>query len=1120
MQMNFYDLNPYLQANHKLQKIFVVMISAFFLLIFNIFQVNATDLAKEKFSSTKNTRSAEKANYINKRNNKSSMAIFAPIDVKGRVVDDQGLPLPGVSVTVKGGKNATITNVDGEFLLKGVDENATIVISSIGFTTVEIKASANLSIKLVQSLSDLNEVVVIGYGTQSKKTLVGSVTQIDGDKIRSTPAANVQNMLVGKVVGLTTQQRTGQPGQDAAQFFIRGVSTEVGANTPLVLIDDVESDYDQVSKIDPTEIASISFLKDAVSTAVYGIKGANGVMLVTTTRGKIGAPRFTFSTQFGLQQQIKPADRLDSYQNALFWNEAVKNEAKLGNTSYTPFSEASLQKFRDGSDPFGHPNIDWYDVLFKKAAIINTNNLSVSGGNERVKYFTSVGYLFQNGIVKDFEATDYYGGPVDANNNFYYKRYNFRSNLDINATNTLLVKVDLSGNTDQRNQPGIGNVFAQVNSFKQLPPWAYNVINPDGSYGFTDSSNSRSQEGFTSLPNNIVGQIALGGYDRYFSTQLNGNISAVQNLKIITPGLKITGLIGYTSIERSRRLLNRSGGFPSFQYKPETGLYVPKDPNLFRLSPLNLTTDDNLNNNNPIHRLNIRTDLNYERSFGNHNLSFLGLYSVTSLTSVSDNRDRNRVPNRLKGYTYRFSYNYKNKYSFTTAGAYNGTPRFTEPYGFFPSVGFNYNISDEDFWKKLFPAFNLFRLKGSIGLLGIDDIGDRFSYTYTSIYNAGGRTYFGDNAPNTSVGVYEGALGKDDITWQKELKKDISIDFGIFKNKLSGTLAVFDNLRYDILYDRNTIPIFYGIAAAPPQNIGRVQNRGVEIELNYAGKMGKLGYTIGTQYTFAKNKLLEIDEAPPLFPWLQRTGQSIGVGRFLLYDGYYNLEEEAIIKAETIAINSAIAAQQPVPLRTVPIPSGENPIAGMLKFKDLNGDGIINNNDAPYTGKPNLPQSNVNFNLGFTYKNFSLGTIFQSAFDYNLTLYRDSADPLFANLTVNDLDYWTPEKGNSATRIIPLVEYTRSSQSAGNNTSLTSTFYNISAYYVRLRNVNLSYTLQDKLTKKLGLSRATVYVNGSNLFTISNVFDRYNFDPEVASGTQTGVYPIQKIYNFGVNISF
>ena len=1112
MQMKFYDFNPYRKFSGGKRKNVQLSVLTVCALVFNVFPSHALVLADNK--------------PINKE-----IKNLAPITVKGKVLDDQGLPLPGASVTVKGKNQATSTNIDGEFTLTGVEENSIIVISSIGFKTQEVTAKSNLNIRLIADVSKLNEVIVVGYGKQSKKDLTSSVTQISGDAIRTTPAANVQNMLAGKVVGLTTQQQSGQPGVDGTDFYLRGVSTEVGNNKPLVLIDDVESDYDQVSKIDPSEIESISFLKDAGSTAIYGIKGANGVMLVTTKRGKIGAPKFTFGSQFALQRQIKPVQYLDSYQTALFYNEALRNEAKLGNSSFPLFTDDDLQKFKDGSDPYMHPNVDWYDALFKKASIMTDNNLSVSGGNEKVKYFTSLGYLFQNGILKDFEATDYYGGPVDANNNFYYKRYNFRSNLDINATKNLLIKVDLSGNTDVRNQPSSGSqVFNQVNSFKTLPPWMYNIYNPNGSYGFTNSSNGRSPEGYSTLPNNIVGNLALGGYNRQFSTQLNANVSAVQNLDMITPGLKIRGLFGYTNIDRAQRNLNRAGTFPSFQYDPVNNTYIPRDPNVFSIAPLAVGTDVTVATGgsngyiSPLNRLNLQANLNYDKSIGDHNISVLALYSSSSQTVVRNDQLVNRIPDKLAGYTYRLSYNYKHKYLLETSGAYNGSPKFTQRFGFFPSVGVGYNISDEPFWKKALPAINDFKIRGSVGIVGADDLGrdpdgNPYAYTYRSIYKAGGTTYFGDN-PNASPGIYEGNLGKDNITWQKELKKDLSIDFGVFKSKVFGTVSVFDNLRYDILYKRSTIPIFYGIASPPPQNIGRVSNKGIEVELNYASKIGNLGFTIGTKYSFIKNKLLEFDEAPAQYPWLQRTGQALGVRRYFLYDGFYDEAQEATIHAESAAIKAAIANKQPVPQRTIPIPSGPDPLAGFIKFKDLNGDGIINDLDAPYTGKPNLPQSNLAFNLGLNYKNFSFAAIFQSAFDYNLALTRDSSDPLYSNLTVNDLNYWTPERGNSATRIIPLLEYTKSNQSAGNNGSLTSTFYNIDAYYIRLRNVSLSYNLSDKLTSKLGLGKSSIFLNGSNLFTISNVYDRYSFDPEVATGTGSAVYPIQKIFNFGVNISF
>ncbi len=1043
--------------------------------------------------------------------------------LKGKVNDAFNKPIGNVSIIIKeNSKFGTTTDASGSFSIR-VSATNTLIFETIGYERKEVAVGNDVELSVTMEISAVNlGEVVVGYGTQSKKNLIAGVTQIKGDKIRSTPAANLQNMLVGKVAGLTTQQQSGQPGADGANFYIRGVATEVGTNKPLVLIDDVESDYDQVGKINPNEVESISFLKDAIATSVYGIKGANGVMLITTTRGKIGAPKFNFSTQTGVQVQIKPAELLDSYNTALFWNEAVKNEAKLGNTSFRAFTDDDLQKFKDGSDPYMHPNVDWYDVLFKKGSIIHSDNLSVSGGNEKVKYFTSIGYLFQNGILKDFEATDYYGGPLNVNNNFYYKRYNFRSNLDINASKNLVLKVDLSGNTDERNQPGITNVFNQVYSFKSLPPWVYNVTNPNGSYGFTNSSNGRSPEGYTSLPNNIVGQIALGGYERRFTTQLNGNINAIQKLDMITPGLKLRALLGYTNIERASRTVSRSGQFPSFQFDPVTNTYIPRNPAVFTLPPLFTSTSAVVSNGNfiaPLNRVNLQANLSYERSFGKHNVSGLLLYSSSSETFVTNDINSNRIPIKFSGYTFRVTYNYRRKYLFETAGAYNGSDRFNTRYGFFPSAGLGYNISDEKFWKNTLPFINNFKIRGSVGLVGADDIGGGFRYLYQSIYNFGPGTFFGDNS-NPSTGIFEGALGKDNVTWQKERKIDFGVEFGMFRNKLTGSVNVFRNLRYDILYRRNTIPLFYGIGSPPPQNIGRVSNKGIEIDLNYEGRIRKVGFSVGTKYSVARNKLLEFDEAPTLFPWLRRTGNSLGVGKYLIFDGYYSEADQALVNAETAAINAAIAGGQPIPKRTLAIPSGPDPLAGFLKFKDLSGDGIINDNDASYTGNPNLPESNLIFNFGVNYKRFSLTAIVQSAFDYTLSLYRDNADPLYANLTKNDMNFWTPQKGNSATRIIPLIEYTRSYQSAGNNGSLTSTYYNINAYYIRLRNVSLSYDLNTALIKRMGLATATIFVNGSNLLTKSNVYERYNFDPEVATGTQTGVYPVQKIFNFGINVSF
>lgn len=590
----------------------------------------------------------------------------------------------------------------------------------------------------------MDDVIVVGYGRQKKITKTAAISQIKGDEVRRVPSASLQNTLSGKVPGFFSVQRSGQPGADGADFYVRGISTFAeNSQQPYILVDDVEYSYAQFSRIDPNEVESITILKDAGSTAIYGIKGANGVILVTTRRGQTGRPKINFKSQVGFQVPVKPMKFLNAYETALLRNEALANEGRA-----LQFTREDLDHFKNGTDPYRHPDIDWYDVLIRKYSLMTTNNVDLSGGNDKVKYFVSLGHLWQNGDIKDFKAPSIYKDD-NLNNNYYFKRYNFRSNLDISATKSLNFKLDLSGNYEERNSPALGGwgVFYEMSHYEQLSPFAYNIYNPDGTYGFSNGSLiPKPAEGNA---NNIIGRIAMAGYNRVFGNQMNINLSGVQKLDAITRGLTLRVTTAFSNVNYSTRSLSRGNGFPSFGYNSVTNIYTPRDPNLYRVAPLNLA----YNGGTPIRTLTLQGALTYNRTFGRHNIGSLLLYNLNTQAAPAS-----YIPSKLKGYTYRLTYNYKEKYLFEANGAYNGTDRFVTQnrYGFFPAVFAGYNIAEEGFFTKTLPFVDQLKFRGSWGIVGDDAVSAGSRYLYEEVYNrVAGVAYFGES-PNRLSGVREG----------------------------------------------------------------------------------------------------------------------------------------------------------------------------------------------------------------------------------------------------------------------------------------------------------------------------------------------------------------------------
>ncbi|WP_114778453.1 SusC/RagA family TonB-linked outer membrane protein [Botryobacter ruber] len=1033
----------------------------------------------------------------------SSTALAQTRDIRGVVSDANG-PVPGATVMEVGmPSNGTATDIDGNFRLVLRGNSNKIQVKSIGYKTREVNVQnmTNVNVNLETDAQGLEEVVVIGYGEQKKVTMTGAVSVVSGVEIRENPSASMQNALVGKMPGFFTQQQSGRPGADAAQMYIRGVSSPNDNNAPLILVDDIEFSVDQFQRLDPNEVESVSILKDASTTAVYGVKGANGVILVTTRRGAIGRPKISVRTEYSLQQPAMFPEFLGSYESALLHNQARLNDATLtasrtGNPlNYTPaFSDEAVEAFRTGSNPYVYPDVDWREVLFRKWSNQSRSNLDVSGGTERVKYFVSMGYLDQGGMLKNF------GENVGVNNSYYHRRVNYRSNLDVQVNKNLNMRVDLYGNIGEVNNPempgtqwGYNDPFYEYSSYLSLSPYAHPAYNPDGSIGYRLNLHPGRYQG----PNSIIARLTYGGYGRVNENNMNLVASATQKLGFITQGLSAKGLLSYASEYGYRRSMTR-GTFPSYIWDPVTDTYTSYPNNVYRAQRF----FDDYQARGTTRVLNYQFHLNYDRTFGNHHV-----YGLALLNHRVDTRSRGGTaaalsyrPVNFRGYTGRLGYDFKDKYLFQFNAGLNGSPFFSggNQFGFFPAVSAGWNISEEPFFKDNINFVDFLKVRTSYGLVGNDLMGGQYGYYYLQEYGNSGSASFG-TVHNHFGGIHEGRLPNMDVVWEKEKKFDVGLEFKFFKSRLSANLDYFRNERFNILTTRDgnfgTVSDVFGVGS-PPANLSRVENKGYEVELIWRDNIGTdFGYNIRAMYSYANNKILFMDEPNPAEPYQRRTGNNINTPFVYKWSGEFYASEEDILASPTHA--------------------GARP--GDLKYVDLNNDGVINQNDRTYIGAPaNIPPATFAVEGGVSYKGFSIKTMFQGSRGFVSGGAAENIQFLGSNMQEIHKHAWTPELGNNAQYPV-LTENMGISMPRGET---MSTFWLVPADFIRLRNAEISYTIPKSIVDRVRMQSIRVYANGNNLLTWSKLQDRYQLDPEVLAGRDRITYPPQRIINFGLSVGF
>jgi TonB-linked SusC/RagA family outer membrane protein len=1003
------------------------------------------------------------------------------------VIKDASGTLSFVNIIEKGmPNNGTVADKDGKFslLLKGASN--IILVSRVGYASQELTINGKikfLEVVMQPNDQDVNQVIVVGYGTKKRITNTGAVSSITGAVIRNIPTSNVQNTLQGKLPGFFSVQRGGQPGRDASDFFIRGISSlNPGGNKPLIIVDDIEYSYEQLSQINVNEIESISILKDASTTAIYGIKGANGVLIVKTRRGKSGAPQVNLRVESGMQSPSKKPSFLNAFQTAGLVNEALLNDGLR-----PQFTQNDLKLFQSHEDPYGHPDVNWYQEVFKPFSMQANTNVDISGGTENVKYFISAGAFNQNGNLHDFKDPR----NSDMNNQYFFHRYNFRNNLDIQATKSLKIRLDVTGRFGDINEPAlhpffgkaVSGIMQEIYDFRIITPYAAPVLNPNGSYAFAFGPNLDNEA-------TINSRLSTLGYFRTSRTDYNVLFSISEKLDYLTKGLSLEGRIAYGSTSDIVRDMRREYDPPSYHYNSTTKSYSLDKNNNYSLSQFVLRSGNNLFDK----RVNIQAFLNYDRTFHNHHLYSIALVNKNSYTAKYFYSAVLSVPEKFQGFTGKIGYDFKNKYLFDFNGGYNGSDRFMSGnrYGFFPALGVGWNISEEAFFKQSFPNIQLFKLRGSAGLVGSDAVPDS-RYLYQQFYYRGSPYSFGENGNNT-FGIFEGSLGNNRVTWEKSKKLDVGIDVNMFNNKLSLTVDYFNDYRYDQLFYPGSVPLMIGVGFAR-ENLAKVRNQGFDGQIKFQDRLGKWQYDISGVFSFAKNKILFQDEASPAYPWLARTGYSIGQPFGYTADGFF--------KDQTDINRSAKPNVDPSIIKP-----------GDLKYKDLNADGIIDQRDMGPIGMPNLPNTSLGLNIGLHKKGLDIGVLFQGSLNYSLSLQGTAIEPFQTQMQPIHLLRWTPDNSDAA----QFPRLTSSGSGVSSPMAYPSSFWLKDAQYLRLKTVEIGYQLPQKILP-LNISNIRFYLSAYNLFTWTN-YSLYQQDPEVASNTAGDSYLNQRITNFGIQFTF
>ena len=1014
--------------------------------------------------------------------------------VTGRVSDEKGELLIGVSVQEKGTTNGTITDMNGQYTLKLSTGNPILLISYIGYKPQEVKVAKQkiVDVVLVEDVSSLDEVVVVGYGNQRKVSVVGAQSTMDVKDIKM-PAASLSSAISGRIAGVVAVQRSGEPGHDESDIWIRGLSSLLGqSSSPLVLVDGVERSF---NNIDPEDIESFTVLKDASATAVYGVRGANGVVIVKTKPGKVGKPQFSVDYYESFTRLTKKVDMADAY---IYMD--ARNEAQMNTSGTLKYSAAYIEATKKANgllpndnprlyNPYLYPAIDWADNLFNDWGHNRRGNINIRGGVPNANYYASLSYYGETGMTRNFKLENY-------NTQMKYDRYNFTSNLNLKPTSKTTVDLGFSGYLGQGHYPqsSTSSLYAAC---MDVNPVIYPLLLPNGTV-----SGINSQQKF-----NPYGLLARGGYYDEFSSQLNSNIRVKQDLDFWkwSKGLSASAMVAFDTYNSRKRKYNRNEPMYTFAGKTdENGIWI--EDTLFDeetgdyLYSVLKEADGSLSLQTP-EQWSSRTvyteaSLNYDRSFGAHRVGGLLLYNQKVYWDLNATDVIGGMPYKQRGFAGRATYSWNDRYFAEFNLGINGSENFSpgKRYGVFPAFGLGWAVSNESFWNPVRKYISFLKFRYTDGWVGSDTATGR-RFMYQGVFTGLTGTMFGTNY--TSANGYGEEKYGVNVTWSKSRKQDLGIDIKFLNDNLSFVVDFFKERRDNIFLQRSTIPSYAGWIENPYANLGVVENKGIELAMDYTQRLGKKTFlTVRGNLTFNKDKIIENDEPPVDYPWMETRGTNVNATWGFIADGLFTSQAEIEDHATQFG--------------TVHV--------GDIKYRDLNGDGVIDNYDKTVIGRGDVPRIYYGFGADLQIGDFSISALFQGTGQADRYLDGICIKPFWDdegrdNVFANIHDRWSPDDPTNQDVFYPRM-YVGSD--ANTNNVQKSSWWVKDVSFLRLKQLNISYNIPKKLLDRCFLKSASVYLMGTNLLTFSNF---KLWDPELNSSNGTA-YPNVSSYSVGVKFSF
>ena len=986
-------------------------------------------------------------------------------DVKGRILDEADLPLPGAFVTVKGETRGAMTDVDGRFEIS-VKPTDVLVISFLGYQDEEVRVGdqKDILVKLIPQANQLEEVVKVAYGTQKKASVIGSITTVDAQALQA-PIGVLSTGLAGKLAGVVAVQHTGEPGS-SAEFWIRGVNT-FGANAyPLILVDGVERSMDLV---DTEDIASFSILKDATATALYGVRGANGIVLITTKRGSESKPKVNAKVETGVTSptqlpQMATAEQFIDYLNTM---------------QPGTIDDYARRMYLSGENPDLYPNVDWIHEIFKERAMNTRANVNVTGGTKNVRYYAGGSYYFEDGIF-NVEQNDRYNSQMN------YSRFNFRTNVDINITPSTTLGMDISTQFTKKNKPGseISDIYAYT---MQITPIGFPKV-------FSDGTLSNPENG--SNPYNLINNM---GYAVVSSQNAQTTVSLTQDFSdIITEGLTAKAQISWDAKSNSSYTNSIRPRVYYLAQNPDTKEYeymLQGSSGTGYINKSGTTIDGQT-------VLNVEASANYERTFASaHRVGAMFLWYLRERTSLNPGSYWTTFPYKSLGIAGRATYSYADRYFAEFNFGYNGSENFApgHRFGFFPSGAVGWIVSNEKFWEPLKDAVSLFKFKASIGKVGNDQIGGgrRFGYITTMDTSDIGGFSWGLSNPVYTSGVATGDIGNPGIVWEEALKRNVGVEINFWRDHLKIQFDYFNDYRSGIFITRESMPSAVGLRKTQYTNIGEMQNAGFDAsaQFDYLFANG-LSVSARGNFTFNRNRRVFDDKPSQVWEYQNTAMFANGQQRGLIAEGLFMTQEE---------------------IDTWPTQTFGNVQPGDIKYRDINGDGQVDSYDMVSIGYTTVPEINYGFGLSLGWKGFD-ASVFFSGVDHvtrfigGYNLYGGAA----TNVLVQGQVFADVIENSWSVTGDPNAPYPRFSVETPANNQVRSTYWQKDMSFLRFKNAELGYTLPKNLTKKVGISTLRIYLQGVNLLTFS---DFKLWDPELES-SYGNVYPLTRNVSLGLNLNF